>query len=82
MRNLKDNKYLQDAVLWQTQVLTWISITRRDIFLMAPGSNSSIILLQILSSLSWQFRKRFTKHAQRSGSFLPSKESNSAATYD
>ena len=37
-------------------------------------------LLQMFRSLSWQDRSLETKAAHRSGSFLPSKESNSAAT--
>ena len=45
-----------------------------------PGSTSSNILLQILRSLSGQLRNLFTRLAHLSGSFLPSNESNSAAT--
>ena len=40
----------------------------------------NLYLLQILSSLSWQDRSLETRDAHLSGSFRPSKESNSAAT--
>ena len=49
-----------------------------------PSHNGGRILrtnlLHMLRSLSWQERSRETRAAHRSGSFLPSNESSSAAT--
>ena len=46
-----------------------------------PGSSSSSILLHMCNNLSWQLRNLLTKQAHRSGSFRPSKESSSEATF-